>query len=228
MPPIAYSYNRYSSPPQAAGDSVRRPTALARGGCARHGAALDTATTYAYHGVSAFRGKNRETGMLNRFREDVEAGRIPRGSILLLENMDRFSRERPVPAVHALTGILLAGIRVVQLAPDELELTEDSDLFSLLRGQLAQARGHDESKTKSGRLAEVWGVKKDEARETGAVQTTRCPAWLVVVGRVRDGKRMRGGEYRVLADRAKVIGRVFDLACTGHGLARIVRELTGR
>jgi len=118
MPRIAYSYSRYSSPQQADGDSIRRQTALARAWCQRNGAALDTNATYEDRGTSAFRGKHRESGLLRRFLDDVESGHIPRDSVLLIENMDRLSREKPVVGVNVLTGILIAGVRVVQLAPD--------------------------------------------------------------------------------------------------------------
>lgn len=223
---IGYSYKRYSSPQQGDGDSIRRQTSLARAWCQRNGVRLDTGTTYEDRGKSAFRGKNRETGVLRQFLGDVESGRIPRGSVLLIENMDRLSRERPVVGVNLITGILLAGVRIVQLAPDELELTEDSDLFALFRGQMSQARGHDESKTKSGRLAEVWGEKKADARENLTVQTTRLPAWLEVVGRRREGKHARGGEFRLVPGRAAVVKRIFDMACNGYGLSLIVNKLT--
>src|SRR5262249_36337973 len=148
------------SPAQTDGDSIRRQTALARGWCDRNGATLDTRATYEDRGTSGFRGKHRESGMLRRFLDDVESGHIPRGSTLLIENLDRLSREKPVVGVNVLTGILLAGVRIVQLSPDEIELTEDSDLFALFRGQMSQARGHDESKTKAARMSAVWGERQ--------------------------------------------------------------------
>src|SRR5262249_49377628 len=145
-------------------------------------------------GVSAFRGKHRSDPgkhALAAFLELVKQGRVPRGSVLLIENMDRLSREKPVPAVNALTGILLAGIRVVQLEPFEMELSEASDLSSLFRGQMELDRGHSESKMKSSRGGSNW-VGKLEARRRGEGQparkdskvagmhilTHRLPAWV--------------------------------------------------
>jgi DNA invertase Pin-like site-specific DNA recombinase len=225
MGTIAYSYWRYSSPEQKDGDSIRRQTGVARAWCARHGMTLDTGHTYTDAGRSAFHGKNRETGVLRRFLEDVQARRVPRGSVLLVENMDRLSREKPVAAINALSGLLLAGVRVVQLAPDELELTEDSDLFTLLRGQLSQNRGHDESKTKGYRSSEAWGAKQDKARADRTVETARVPAWLRVVGRRRDGKHMVGGRFELIAERGKAIRGMVDRAIGGMGLSLIVKWL---
>lgn len=213
---IAYSYLRYSSPAQSDGDSIRRQTAAAAGWCKRNGVTLDKNTSYEDRGRSGFHGKHRESGYLRRFLDDVESGTIPRGSILLIENMDRLSRESPVRGVHLLTGILLAGIRVVQLMPDELELSEESDLFSLFRGQMSQARGHDESKTKSNRLTEVWAEKKRKARATGEILTHRLPAWV----------KARGGKLAPIPKRVAVVRRMFDLCRSGCGLSLIVRQLT--
>ncbi len=233
MARIAYSYNRYSSPQQSDGDSIRRQTALARAWCERNKATLDTQTTYEDRGTSGFRGKHRESGMLRRFLDAVEQGHIPRDSVLLIENMDRLSREKPVVGVNVLTGLLLSGVRVVQLAPDEIELTEDSDLFSLFRGQMSQARGHDESKTKATRMSAVWGERQRQARDTGERVTTRLPGWLEVRGshiaKMPNGRaKVMGGKVHLVPARAKLVREMFRLATAGYGLSLIVRDLADK
>jgi DNA invertase Pin-like site-specific DNA recombinase len=44
-------------------------------------------------GLSAFDGSNITRGKLGRFLDDVQAGRIPRGSSLIVESLDRLSRQ---------------------------------------------------------------------------------------------------------------------------------------
>src|SRR5262245_30163387 len=91
--------------------------------CQKNGATLDTSLTLRDLGKSAYTGehrKNPDRHALAAFLKLVEAGRIPPGSILIIENLDRLSREDEVPACHLLTSILLAGIRVVQLSPYEM------------------------------------------------------------------------------------------------------------
>src|SRR5262249_1501597 len=95
MAKIAYSYLGYSSNTQADGDSIPRQTELADACGKRNGAKLDIASSYQDHGRSAFRGKHRRSGKLAQFLADVQAARIPGGSILLVENLDRLSRENP-------------------------------------------------------------------------------------------------------------------------------------
>lgn len=211
---VAYSYLRYSDPKQGDGDSIRRQTARAQEWCQRNGADLD-ASTYCDPGVSAYRGKHRETGFLAAFLRDVDSGRIKKGSVLVIENMDRLSRESPARGVNLLTGLLLAGVSVVTLAPDELELNERSDLFSLFRGQMSQARGHDESRTKSDRVTAAWDQRKKRAREGAGIVTRKLPAWV----------RESGGKLLGIPERVRAVKRLFAWALAGRGMALMVRQL---
>src|SRR5438874_134307 len=98
---LAFSYLRFSSPEQAKGDSVRRQDALRDAWLAKSGAVLDTSLTLHDKGVSAFTGKHRQNPdrhALAAFLKLIEAGKVPHGSYLLIENLDRLSREDEVPA----------------------------------------------------------------------------------------------------------------------------------
>src|SRR6516165_10425780 len=94
---LAYSYLRFSSPEQAKGDSIRRQTEARDAWLVRHpSVTLDTSLTLHDKGVSGFSGKHRlnaDRFALAAFLKLVDAGRIPEGSYLLLENLDRLSRE---------------------------------------------------------------------------------------------------------------------------------------
>jgi DNA invertase Pin-like site-specific DNA recombinase len=93
MTTVAYSYIRFSSEPQAWGDSRRRQTALADRYAGKHGLALDKTLSFRDIGVSAFRGRNRRNGALGAFLDAVEIGVVSRGSYLLVESFDRLSRD---------------------------------------------------------------------------------------------------------------------------------------
>src|SRR5690349_15598624 len=95
---LAYSYIRFSNKEQARGDSLRRQTdpGGAATWCERNGVRLETSLTLQDKGVSGFRGKHRENPdkhALALFLELVKRGRIPRGSYLIVENLDRLTRE---------------------------------------------------------------------------------------------------------------------------------------
>ena len=65
-PPIAYSYVRFSTPEQAKGRSYERQIEAAAAYAKEHGLTLAD-YTFEDLGVSAFRGKNAQTGALVPF-----------------------------------------------------------------------------------------------------------------------------------------------------------------
>jgi DNA invertase Pin-like site-specific DNA recombinase len=213
---IGYSYIRYSSDQQADGDSIRRQTTRTKQWCERNGVTLDTSTTYEDRGKSAYHGRHRETGVLAKFLSEVEAGHIPRGSVLIIENLDRLSRENPWDAVPLLCSIVNADISVVTLSPSEMVYQRGRDMTALVLAVIEFGRGHSESASKADRLAAVWGEKKDQARKSGSVMTRALPGWV----------REQGGKLVLIPERARVVRKIFDLALSGHGLALIVKHLT--
>ncbi len=84
----AYSYIRFSTPAQAEGDSLRRQTEKAAAFAREHGLELDEELTFEDLGLSAYKGKNRTEGALGKFIIEVDGGRIPKGSYLLVESLD--------------------------------------------------------------------------------------------------------------------------------------------
>jgi DNA invertase Pin-like site-specific DNA recombinase len=151
-PALAYSYLRFSSRQQAKGDSIRGQTEARDAWCLRNKVELDTSLTLTDKGVSAFTGGHRENPdrhALAAFLRLVEAGRIPKGSYLIVEALDRLSREDAVPALHLLLGLLAAGVRVVQLQPVEMVYDAKSDPMRLMVAIMELSRGHSESKNRT-------------------------------------------------------------------------------
>jgi DNA invertase Pin-like site-specific DNA recombinase len=215
--PVAFSYIRFSHPDQAKGDSLRRQTDAAQDWCRRHGARLDIATTFRDLGKSAFLGKHRKNPdrhALAAFLKLVEAGKVPRGSFLIIENLDRLSREHIRPALTLLLDLIEAGIRVIQLKPVEQVFDEDVEPMQLMMAIMELSRGHSESAIKSERVGSAWARKKREARESGSVVTHRLPAWVQEVG----------GKLQLIPVRAAAVKRIFHLAANGYGHAAIVKR----
>ena len=122
--PKAYSYIRFSTPEQALGDSKRRQVEEARAWAAAHGLRLDE--ELADEGVSGFRGANtRDDSALGAFLKAVHMGDVPQGSVLIVESLDRLSRDRILAAQNVLTSLLLAGVRIVTLT-DRREYSEET------------------------------------------------------------------------------------------------------
>jgi DNA invertase Pin-like site-specific DNA recombinase len=223
---LAFSYLRFSSPEQAKGDSVRRQTEARDAWLARHPAiSLDTSPTLHDKGVSGFTGKHRENPdrhALAAFLKLVEAGRIPEGSCLLIENLDRLSREHIRPALTLLLNLIEAGIRVVQLMPQEQIFDKNVEPMQLMMAIMELSRGHSESATKAIRVGGAWKVKKERAAQGEVCHkngshfvTARCPSWLGV------------HEGRFVKDRTAcaTVRRIFSLCCEGHGIGIITKKL---
>src|SRR5215472_16432908 len=104
---IAYSYLRWSTPIQSWGDSDRRQIEWATAWCEQNDCVL--AEVYRDSGVSAFEGKNRSKGALRDFLNAVKSGKI-KPKYLVVENLDRLSREDPFEAMDLLREIVKSGI----------------------------------------------------------------------------------------------------------------------
>jgi DNA invertase Pin-like site-specific DNA recombinase len=226
---IGYSYVRFSSDPQKDGDSVRRQTQATAAWCEANNVRLDTSKTYIDKGKSAFRGKHRAKGVLRHFLDDVEARRIPGGSVLIIENLDRLSRENPWDAVALLCSIVNAGITVVTLSPSVMTYQHNRELAPLMLAVAEFTRAHSESASKADRLTAMWTEKKRQAREEGGLVTRRLPAWIAGPPGLRVKNRLlpRDGNLRLIPERVAVVKRIFDLAAhQGYGIFAIVGLLT--
>lgn len=216
--PKAFSYVRFSTPDQAKGDSYRRQVALSRRYADEYGLDLDEALTYRDEGVSAFRGKNVQAGALGEFMAAVKAGLVPSGSYLLVESLDRLSRDKALWALEQLSSILRLGIVVVTLLDGKTYTAESlaDNPIDLIISILIMSRAHEESATKSHRLKATWENKRDLAAREGKPLTATCPAWLNL--------NKETGEYDLVEQRAAVVQRIFQMALEGLGKGMIAKR----
>lgn len=215
--PKAYSYIRFSTPKQAQGDSYRRQIQQAIDYCAKHNLELDEKAIEDF-GVSGFRGSNWTDGALGRFIEAVKNGAIAKGSYLLVESMDRLSRQTVLKAFSQFIEILNAGIAVVTLSDGEIfRATDDGNNFDfakLIISIVYMARANDESEMKSRRSRAAWSNGRKEARESNKVMTnSRLPTWLT-----REGERIVP-----IPERAAIVNEMFEMAKSGCGYEQIAK-----
>ena len=209
----AYSYLRFSSPEQARGDSYRRQTSMAASYAMSHNLDLDEALTFQDLGVSAYRGLNAETGKLGCLLEAVRMGLIMKSSVILVESLDRLSRQAARKALRLIESILETGVSVVTLTDGREYTLEslDSDPLNLLIALLTFIRANEESAIKSHRIAASWVAKRDRAREQPL--TARCPGWLRLTA---DRK-----SFVLVPEQAAVVQRIFSDALAGYGVLAI-------
>ncbi|REG24416.1 DNA invertase Pin-like site-specific DNA recombinase [Archangium gephyra] len=217
--PRAYSYLRFSTPEQMKGDSFRRQTDAARKYASAHGLELDDKLTFNDLGKSAYRGSNMEAGgQLNAFLTAVQDRKVEPGSYLLMESLDRMSRQAPMLALGPLTMLLQLGITVVTLNDGQVYSLERmmKDNMALMYALMGFIRAHDESEHKSFRLKGVWSQKRLKASEKKPM-TANVPTWL------RLDKET--GKIHVIEEYAGVVRRIFRDYLDGRGAAAIVKAL---
>lgn len=215
--PVAYSYIRFSTLEQRKGDSLRRQLKMAEDYVQEHGLTLDT--TFKLHdlGVSAYTGRNREEGRLYDFLEAVKNGRVAPGSYLLVESLDRLSRQRPYAAMDTFTSILNLGITIVTLLDKQVYSpnTIDEDPMRLMTSILIMMRANEESATKSLRLKEKWHEKRKGVATKKL--TKRCPLWM----KLSDNRT----QFDLIPDRVEVVLTMIKWSKEGMGQAQIAKRL---
>ncbi len=210
----AYSYIRFSTPDQIRGDSLRRQLEASRQWADENDYLLDSSLRDL--GVSAFSGANRTEGSLKKFIDLIEQGHIDEGSVLILESLDRLSREELTKSLNLFISILAAGIKIVTLA-DRQEYTAESinNIGNLVISLVSMARAHEESSIKSQRVRASLEARIANAHNKKV--SGHCPNWLKY--------NKADDEFEIIEDRAELIREIFRKSTAGLGMPRIVHEL---
>ncbi|TIV19513.1 MAG: hypothetical protein E5V95_08525 [Mesorhizobium sp.] len=213
--PLAYSYIRMSTDIQLKGDSLRRQQQSSKAYADQNGLELAEAFKLEDIGVSAFKGANVSSGALGQFLALIKAGEIARGSYLLVESLDRISRQQVLDSIPVFFDIIKSGINVVTLADKHLYRAGETNFADIMYSVMVLGRAYEESKTKSMRVGAAWENKRKNA---GTRKLTKvCPAWLSL-------QENRTG-FDLIPERAEVVRQIFQLADTGNGSFSIARRL---
>jgi DNA invertase Pin-like site-specific DNA recombinase len=216
----AFSYIRFSSPEQTRGDSFRRQSEQAEKWAKDNGYRI--AKTWKDLGVSGYRGANSKAGAFAEFLRDVAADELPEGSVLILENLDRMSRQDPEDALMLFLGIIKKGIGILTLTDNKLytKQTMKQDRMMLFGTLMSMTRANEESSLKGERVAASWARKRLAAREKSLPLTDRIPGWLLCT---RDATGWR--TFTVDKDKAGIVRRIFAETEQGLGRRAIVKNL---
>jgi hypothetical protein len=143
--PKGYSYVRMSTNIQLKGDSLRRQLDQSRDFAERNGIEFVEGFTLHDIGVSAFKGANITGGALGTFLEAVNVGKIEPGSYLLVESLDRISRQDIMPSLTIFMDLVKAGINLVTLADNHVYRAGKTDMSDLMYSIMVMSRAHEES-----------------------------------------------------------------------------------
>lgn len=213
----AYSYKRFSSIKQEEGDSIRRQTELAERYIAKHPEMeLDTTLTLHDLGVSAFKGDNVKTGALGLFLKAVDDGLVPIGSFLLVEHLNRLSRQQVTVALELFLSITRKGINIVTLS-DGFVYSQDSiddNWTKLIIAVSMMAAAHEQSRDKARVIGAAWAEKRTNLATKRL--TKMCPEWLRPVGDTG---------WEIIEEKAAGVRRVYELNAEGYGKSSIAKIL---
>ena len=210
---LAYSYIRLSTSGQILGDGERRQFDDAKAYAERHGYTM--AKPMKGLGVSAYRGKQRRRGSaLGTFLDGLKSGKLENG-LLIVEAVDRLSREPPSRSSRLITDILDAGTNIYLLAWGTLVTAENYETTLYPQISLMQQLAYNESRQKSERISAAIATRQKRAAEGGRGKGAYHPGWL--------SRSYEGGEVRhlIIPEVAASIQRAYDLAATGMGTRAI-------
>lgn len=202
---------------QLKGDSRRRQLHASRAYAEAEGLELADDAQLEDIGISAFKGANVKEGALGQFLEAVKAGTVKRGSYLLVESLDRISREEILQAQTLFLSIVQSGINLVTLIDKKVYRADTINVVDLITSLVTMERAHEESKVKSVRIGAAWKNKRSKAAADGQPMTARCPAWLKL--------SVDRKTYEEIPERVKIVRRIFAETISGMGMYSIATRL---
>ena len=181
--PLLYSYIRFSTIEQAKGQSLNRQMSYAKEVAKEKGMVLDEDLTMKDEGLSAFHKTNITKGALGKFLDAVEQGKVPPGSILVIESLDRISRANPLESQGIIAQIINADITVIT-AVDRKEYNKETikkNPMDLVYIVLILIRANEESEIKSTRVRSALTKQCEdwlEGKRGFRVKSGKPPKWV--------------------------------------------------
>lgn len=167
---LAFSYQRVSDPKQTKSgrSGLDRQADAFLAFCSRH-SLTPNSDPLVDRGLSAYHGRHRSRGALGAFIAAAEARKIPEGTVLVVEDLDRFSRETASHAEELLLALfrqhLALGIVRDDVVVDRARYDSDLGLRVMLLTRRDAA--HDYSKKLSGRISDVWKRRQQAWEQQG-------------------------------------------------------------
>ena len=213
----AYSYSRFSSSGQRGSISIPRQIERARAYAKQEGWTLDESLRD--EKTSAFKGKHRLTGDLAKFLKLIQTGKIQPGSFLIVEAMDRLSREKVSVALSMFLQIITAGVGIVTLVDNRRYTVDNIDRnpYELMGSIALMAAANEYSSKLSDRVKDAYQRDFKAAKSgKGRILAGSIPYWI----------QLDGGKLVFHPERAQVMRKIVGWAMTGWGVEKIAKALT--
>lgn len=209
-----FSYIRFSSRQQAKGDSLRRQMEIAPKVASQKGWLLREDLCAKNLGFSAYKGSNLDT--INGIIKAAQQGKIPHGTVMIIEALDRLTRLSLDDAHQLLRSVLLSGIEIYTDNAQRHHTKADLNNPMLLMLTVAELHANfKKSDDLADRCGKAWRQKKARAAD-GVIMGKMVPGWLEA-----DTKT----NTITTNDKAETVKRIFASYANGKGIRTIMREL---
>lgn len=217
--PVRVTYHRLSREEQAEGHGLERQRHATATWCADRGLTVDAQLEDVGH--SAFTADHIRRGEMGLLLQGIKAGDVKPGSTIVMENLDRLSRQDPFKAIAVFTSIVSEGVTIVTTC-DGYHYTQSGTamekMMTVFMSIMHFGRGNSESEIKSIRVAEAWQKKHRLAQESKVPHGAKCPAWI----------RSTPDGYRFVEGRDKVVKWMCEASIAGWGRRKILSDLVAR
>lgn len=162
-------------------------------------------------GLSAFKGDHKSAG-LGDLLKAIEEGKIVAGDAIVIEAIDRITREQASSALHCITGIVRSGVKIYTIEDDacyDINSLQSVALHVLVAKIHAS---YEYSKRLSLRVKGAYESKKAKARAGEFVKSPNRPFWIDTEGKVKNGE-------------SQLVLRAIELYRAGAGQLGILKRL---
>jgi DNA invertase Pin-like site-specific DNA recombinase len=212
---VAYSYIRCSTREQLKGDSIRRQLKQAEDYASKHNLILSK-KGYKDLGMSAYHEKNLKEGSeFMALIKAIEKRRIPKGSTLIIENLDRLSRGFITNSLPLFMRIINSGVRIATVTDDRCydHASVNKNPMDLMMAVMILSAANAESKKKNERVAHAWKEAQKNA-ETKKIRTS-FPGWLA----------LHENKFTEKREEVKLVCHIFKMFLGGIAVTKIARTL---
>lgn len=218
----AYIYIRFSDPRQERGSSRERQLQLCLAMCERRG--WEVVQIIEDLGRSAWNGNHLKVGNLGKFADRVFAGDIPAGSVLVVEELDRLSRQEARKAQRWIEDVCDTGLEIATVVGERIysKANLNDNLFAIFEILMRAQAAYEYVERLSRRIKRSYQSRLEAARTQGNAITTQGPMWLKPIGTLPDIT------WVPIPERLKVIAEILDLIRAGHAAWAVARMLNER
>jgi len=237
----ALAYIRFSNEEQGKGSTIKRQRDEITAHVKRNNLEwrdIEDVDTFTDDGLSASKGDHLSGGKLGRLMAEIDAGKY-RGSVLVVEKLDRFSRLGIDDTWDLSRRVKKGGLELHLAKAGRVAVSQSKgDIGTTMTNVAESYMDEMYSANLSERVGKAWALKKANAangiaeingKKQGIPMTRNTPGWLKIEGRVQVGNKIvEPGRFVEIPEMVRAVRDTFAWASQGLGCRQISRRLISR